>query len=1364
MAEDKQQNLTGVNIITSGLNFDDSPLSVSQGDYTYALNLGMQNLSGTANQATNYPGNSLCVTLTSGLYIIGSRRINIGHIIFSCDLAGTISQIGLLENCTYTILVNDSCLGFRITNQIQAEYKETYNCGRKVYWTDNLNARRFLDIDHIPYTNSTLKTIDCDATLVQPNIDYPCVYYYEIQETGGLHAGMYKPYIQYADINGIGYGDWFESMGNIPIFQDPVNSNFNSLQGSTSNEQTTKSINFLLSNIDTSYTHINIGVLTTHAGILAAYKVATIPSTSTEFLLTGLGTAYIDLTLDELLKQSTIYKKAKTVCQSNGYLLWGNLSGRKDPNFQPLANNIQVTWQTYQVPAYFTAYDSKSPYTTTFRKGFMRDEVYALGIRLVYKDGSKSCVYHIPGRELNMKADGTPIPFISGVTTDQYGAILNTGWDNSHSGGAASNFDNYSSTDINTPRYQIYNTGKYNIGDFAAGYDPSIYGGQCAQYGEMSYWESGLPYPNTLDENGVRIFPLGNIRHHKMPDASIIPLFDKIISPSVYSEPKLNYLGLNIDNVVIPNTSEYADVIGWELVVGDRTGNKSIIAKGLIYDTWRYTSGGIDFNFQTSLFNDTTTPSCTIGALVALNSNIFTFYSPDTTFKSSNLSVSEAKVEIIHFGDWNNSFTGVYNERNIPIKGNIRRDIKDISYMSANSMNTIGNITGTNVNTYAESNVWFQTEENTVGTINSDKIQPDAITVDNSLTGFCASATGGDISSYYTALKLSQPNQYNQLDNIDYLSVGMCPVDTTFLHCQFGGDTFLSNFTYHRSRIADLDLTIDPPSPGDTEYPSGGGIPPIVVTVVNNTWVESSINTELRYEGTDLWQKIYPNLTNTNQGVWVGLGIQELLSTDGLIQDNYYAYNDDYSSQNIGKYICSQSLEDRSDCLPHYKTRVIYTLRSQEESKEDYWLVERPNDLYDFPKKSGELWDMRELGQDKVLFRFENGIYAYPAYDTLETDANTIQLGTGGMFAQDPKELITTDTGYGGTRSQWAINSTEFGHFFLDDKRGAVFNLQGQINPISNVKMFNFFSKELKLKLLDYFPTFANYDNPANPEGIGFNSVYDDRFKIWLLTKKDYIPKIEGITYEDGVFKYNRDTISLNDKNYFCNKSYTIGYSAKYNRWISFYSFIPMNYLSSDLGFFSTLDNKIWQHHSDKFCTYYDETFDHIIEYVVKLQGEVTNKTSVQFITNAYDSNTYEIQNETFKQAICYDNEGCTGLLNLIVPDNTNLSTYFNLPQINLTDINISLENANRQIYKFNYLWNHLGDRRVNIPIFVSSCIPSVDKELNGAAINYQKPWNELARVSGQWMKCRLIYPNTTDNSINLVTTLAISKNTQDYF
>ena len=1394
---DQQDNQGSINILSVGLNQDSSPLSLDVGEYSYALNAGFDNLQGNANQINNYPSNELCITLKEFYVLIGSCKINTGHVLFSCDPSGN-SEIGLLEDCTYTVLISDPCLGFQITKQIQCTYKETYNCGRRIYWTDNSQPRRFVDIDHIPYANATLKTVDCDAILIQPNLDYPCVWYYDLQEVGSLRAGMYKPYIQYADINGIGYTEWFESTGNIPIFNDVVNANFSEIEGSSVDEQTSKAILFYLSNLDTSYTHINIGILRTDTGIARAFKVATIPTSSTDYLLTSLITNnVVELTLDELFIQKTIYKAAKTVTQSNGYLLWGNLEGRKDPNFQPIANNIQVTWQVFKAPAYWTEVNSKNPHTTTYKKGYMRDEVYAFGIRLIYKDGSKSCAYHIPGRTLDHYSTGSNITIVPGVSLDQYGEIFgggqlgSQGWDSAFVKPGSINHDNYSNNGVDTPRWKVYNTAYIHSG-YAPGYITGAYLGQCAEFGDMAYWESGLLYPDTLAEDGVtRIFPTGYIRHHKMPDASVIPIFDDSTVNTIYGEPKLNYLGINVDNVQINYSDpDYADVIGWEIVVGDRANNKSIIAKGLLYNNWEAIQLGTNFAFPTNMYNDTNEYRAT-GDIspVAIRKDVFTFYSPDTTFRKANLTISEIKQESEHYGTASkfNTFTatygtpatfgawvGSYNFSTNPVFNNVRRDVQGITYAENNNYLAVTQFDLPLYNVHRTSSVYLQSAEGVGGA--SSEFFNFPTNVDNShpYDGTLNLRNGVNISSFYASLKLIQINQYDQLDNFDYLSVGMCPVNNTYIHCLFGGDTFISNFTYFKMYDGTFYNVVDP----DGNFVSVGTVctnilddsvnPPNSAVCI--TWIESSINTELRYGGTTPDQSYYNTFSISNPISWT-----QWFTGVSCIGDNYYAYNDDYSTLNRGKYICSQPLEDRIKCDTNYKTRCIYTLRSQEESKEDYWLVERPNDFYDFPKKSGAMWDMRELGQDKVLFRFENSIYAYPAYDTLETDANTIQLGTGGIFGQDPKELVTTDTGYGGTRSQWAINSTEFGHFFVDDKRGNVFKLQSNIEPISNSRMSNFFSKNLPLKLLNYFPEFVHYDNPANPEGIGFTSVFDDRFKTWLLTKKDYTPildsnKVPLVRYvgddfvvSDPITQRDR-VVSLSETEYFCNESFTVGYNAKVARWVSFYSFIPDSYMTNSLSFFSVKDNGIWKHHADKYCKYYGEDYDHIIEYVVKFNGQITNKTSVQFITNTYenfgDGSFYELQFETFKQGILYNNEACTGLLNFVVPDNNNLSTAFNLPHINATSIDVAIEKAGKCVWRNSYLWNHVANRTVNNPIFLPSCTPSIDKDLNNGAINYNKSWFELARISQQWAKLRLFYPNT---NYNIVTTLALNKSIPDF-
>ena len=44
------------------------------------------------------------------------------------------------------------------------------------------------------------------------------------------------------------------------------------------------------------------------------------------------------------------------------------------------------------------------------------------------------------------------------------------------------------------------------------------------------------------------------------------------------------------------------------------------------------------------------------------------------------------------------------------------------------------------------------------------------------------------------------------------------------------------------------------------------------------------------------------------------------------------------------------------------------------------------------------------------------------------SDATSAYLGSGDIFAQEPDELVQTESGYGVTQSQWACIVTSFGY------------------------------------------------------------------------------------------------------------------------------------------------------------------------------------------------------------------------------------------------------------------------------------------------------------------------------------------------
>ena len=64
-------------------------------------------------------------------------------------------------------------------------------------------------------------------------------------------------------------------------------------------------------------------------------------------------------------------------------------------NYQGIANQIQLQWETYKLPANNTYADGF--YTANLR-GYLRDEVYPFEIVFLLDNGKQTDGFHIPGR------------------------------------------------------------------------------------------------------------------------------------------------------------------------------------------------------------------------------------------------------------------------------------------------------------------------------------------------------------------------------------------------------------------------------------------------------------------------------------------------------------------------------------------------------------------------------------------------------------------------------------------------------------------------------------------------------------------------------------------------------------------------------------------------------------------------------------------------------------------------------------------------------------------------------------------------------------------------------------------------------
>ena len=171
------------------------------------------------------------------------------------------------------------------------------------------------------------------------------------------------------------------------------------------------------------------------------------------------------------------------------------------------------------------------------------------------------------------------------------------------------------------------------------------------------------------------------------------------------------------------------------------------------------------------------------------------------------------------------------------------------------------------------------------------------------------------------------------------------------------------------------------------------------------------------------------------------------------------------------------------------------------------------------------------------------------------------------------------------------------GQITVDAKRGQVFLLGSEgakdLTSFSS-GMNNFFTNHLAFEILRYFPskdvmvngklvTIPGVDIDNHFNGIGLHGVYDNRYERIIITKIDYIPVDSDVKYDYVTKEFYveepvvgsspiRTIVSLQDPDYFCNKSWSVSYNFNTQSWISFHSYIPNFYIGENNFFYSGIN------------------------------------------------------------------------------------------------------------------------------------------------------------------------------------------------
>ena len=415
-----------INKVSKGLHTDSSFQYQPKESYRFALNAVQETEVGDAGSISNEQSNEICASFPVGYTPLGKVYIGDGETVV-CLVKDdeTASEIGILDDaCVYTTHMNDldtanEKLDFRLDKKIQLTYRLRRGCERTIYFVDGNKPPRYFNFEAI----EEFKTGgDYDAEkfkLFKTFNDIPEFNNIEIVEGGVLPSGSYNFSIQYLDED-LNPTEWISTTDTVIIYNDTTGSRlFSEIRGSTNAKTiyqdfgiTGKAISMEISNLNDSFPFYRIAVIEANNGSGQVSNVLYSSEQSTgnpTFVYTGEVGDYTKGTLNEISAFNTILEKVDHIEQVENRLVLSNVEGKK-VNFcglQKYASRItaDISYDNIKLDSISSKSNPKRGEVHTENVGYMPGEIYSFGIVYVFKDGTSSPVFHIPGKATGAVSD-----------------------------------------------------------------------------------------------------------------------------------------------------------------------------------------------------------------------------------------------------------------------------------------------------------------------------------------------------------------------------------------------------------------------------------------------------------------------------------------------------------------------------------------------------------------------------------------------------------------------------------------------------------------------------------------------------------------------------------------------------------------------------------------------------------------------------------------------------------------------------------------------------------------------------------------------------------------------------------------------
>lgn len=1010
-------------------------------------------------------------SIADDIVILGTK--NNKSVIGTLDVSGRWTEL---------IYREDDVL--QINGPLQVQGRKNWAGERIIYFSTSRGARRINLDKTLPQNAEDFDKI----TSLFLEYDLPKTNYIGEGTSGSLLSGVYQFAVRLVT-DSEAATPFGLITGTIPVTPGSTGTLREEVVGAPPQTPTNKSIDLDISNVDSAFKYIQIGVLTyvglANTPVVSVTNLITINDrVNINYTYTGEKDHLEQITLNEFITSGIQYNTGEFFTQSGGSLLMGapTEADMPDIDWHRVAENIVSKYVVKKIPykealtfeveeeptgpvgrqkvieTSATLMDDtyKNPITVEKYKGYRREEVYAFTLTPVFTSGVLGPTVHIPANSTTPE-EATAKP-------------------NKDEGGTLGTFVSQ----------ETYPDDRY----------PSISAG------------SGL-------------------RFHKFPSATQQP----IVSGSVDTNDLfIRVLGVKFENIVLHSSElQYSNAIkGYIIGRVNRKGNESQLAQGIARPTVNVRYNDINDFTQSTAIGDGQTDwlldvaeGGTATGCYPTNKfyNNFTFIAPDLIHNLYN--EDDASHIYQHSAYRCNPYAAPTSSNKEPTRtgtGKANVAFKNVTGEKDSnfSINTTKVPLGGNRRRVGPFGIPLQPgakggKENTTITKGSDIIRmasSDGFSWMSTLNGedikhdrtdevlykvYSKVADGqyqhglvfaGDSSPSFTdvpELSSDRPGfvlyslyrevlkPYGTLDQMVSMHTHFEPWgsgETEF----FNGDTFINKYGLSINDEGFFPYgTVD--DEGGEALNKVGFQKPCNMSLVVYMWIESSNNYAFRHyteaeafsadtvvsSGSVPFFPAYKILANYE----VPFGILSM-SGDAFKRPGYASqYNNQYSAQpNIKPFVVTpKEDEERKAKL---NNRILYSTESVQGEKADAYQIFLPNNYYDVPSHHGDLTDI--YIHNKELFASTKEVQWRLFFNTLATQATSageVVLGTGGAFNRPAIPLTTLKGGYGGTSHWTHAVETPKGRVFVDQVQGLIFLSSAE----GMAKISNFLSDSYKGKI-----------------------------------------------------------------------------------------------------------------------------------------------------------------------------------------------------------------------------------------------------------------------------------------------------------